>query len=60
MEQLTKSPWSLWSILPRWRSGGQGGAAPWEAGSGQFLPLLTLEHPCLGWELVWETAQGLS
>lgn len=60
MEQLTKSPMEFVEY--------PSAPAVWRASVGLLpgrqarvvLPLLTLEHPCLGWERVWETAQGLS
>lgn len=60
MEQLTKSPMEFVeypSTLAVWRA--RVGLLPGRQAR-VVLPLLTLEHPCLGWELVWETAQGLS
>lgn len=59
MEQLTKSPMEFVeypSVPAVWRAeaGLLTGRQAWVV-----LPLLTLEHPCLGWEWAWETAQGL-
>lgn len=59
MEQLTKSPMEFVEY--------PSALAVWQARVGLLtgrqarvvLPLLTLKHPCLGWEWAWETAQGL-